>query len=183
MRGEDRRVMPVSIYLRDARETDFLNLFVWNHAGASSLCEEGCANPTEVTRNRVRTVERLFADYNWARINSVQASGQGNVRMAFIKDNIGNWNLKNFDNDPSELLNAYKNVGLAAVSTAAKLAKSLSGASGVDTAQRAFNFANRVALGQGSGEEVSGELKTLTSLRTRTVNRLQALQKQVEQQK
>ena len=176
MQGEDRRVMPVSIYLRDAGQTDFLNLFVWNHAGASSLCEEGCGNLQEVTRDRVRTVERLFADHNWAKINSVHASGQGEVRMAFIKDELGNWNLKNFDNDPTELLKAYKDAGLAAVKTAIELAGP---GKDISAAQRAINFGNRVALGRGSGEDLSAELRTLETLRTRAVTQLEALRKQV----
>jgi bacterioferritin (cytochrome b1) len=177
MQGEDRRVMPVSIYLRDAGQTDFLNLFVWNHAGAPSLCEEGCGNLQEVTRNRVRTVERLFADHNWSKINSVHASGQGEVRMAFIKDELGNWNLKNFDNDPTELLKTYKDAGLAAVKTAIELAGP--GAKEFSAAQRAINFGNRVVLGRGSGEELTAEFRTLQTLHKRAVTQLEALRKQV----
>ena len=64
-------------------------------------------------------IERLVTDTHWSKVNSVFAAGQGNVRMAFIKDDIGNWNLKSFANDPTELVNAYKNAGLAALKAVA----------------------------------------------------------------
>jgi len=183
MRGENRRTMPVSLYLRDAGQTDFLNLYVWNYAGASKIIQEGLSQK-KATRNRVRIVERLFADHNWAKINSVHASGQGRVRMAFIKDEIGNWNLKNFDNDPTELLDAYKKVGLAAIKTAADLAAKTSGAgASISAAQHAISFANQVALGGGSGEELAAESKTIEALHRRAVAQLKTLQKKIADRK
>ena len=47
-------------------------------------------------------VEQLIGDTYWAPVNHVFASGQGKVRMAYVKDEIGNWNLKNFDNSRSK---------------------------------------------------------------------------------
>ena len=95
MRGDENAAMPLSVYLRNSSETDFLNLYVWNKASSPRLCEGGCT-VDDATKQSTRVVERLFADNNWSKVNTVFASGQGKVRMAFIKDDIGNWNLKGF---------------------------------------------------------------------------------------
>ncbi len=178
MGGEKREVLPVSVYLRDASQTDFLNLFVWNYAGAPSLCEEGCLGEEEVTRNRVRAVESLFTNDNWAKINSVYASGKGDVRMAFIKDDLGNWNLKSFDNDATDLLKAYKDAGLAALKSVERLAATVA-APGVYQAQSALNFANQLALGQGSSDAAAADVKTISALHRRTLDQLEALKTKV----
>lgn len=173
MRGDESAALPLSVYLRNASETDFLNLYVWNHAAAPSLCEEGC-NTEDAARERTRVVERLFADNNWSKVNSVYASGQGEVRMVFVKDDIGNWNLKGFDNDPEELLEAYKAAGIAAVKTVAKLASS-GGAQGLIDAQTALQQANSIALGRTSKSQDSSDPKAIRVLRQRTEEKLQAL--------
>src|SRR5262249_23215809 len=57
-------------------------------------------------------------------------SGQGDVAMAFIKDDIGNWNLKSFDNDPTELLRAYSDLSKKALAEAVKLVGAATGVGG-----------------------------------------------------
>ena len=73
----------------------------------------------------MRLAKRLFADHFWTKINEVHASGQGEVRMALIKDDIGNWNLKSFDNDPEQLLNAYRELTSAGIEAAIRLAQNV----------------------------------------------------------
>lgn len=171
MRSEHRKVMPISTYLRDADSTDFLNLFVWNYAGAPSFCEEGCSDDRSA-RNRVKTVERLFQSHNWQKINSVYASGMGTVNMAFVKDDIGNWNLKSFESDPSELLNAYKEAGKAAINTVKKLAET---PAGLSKAKAALNIANDIALGQGGQEQLDSQAQTISKLKQFTLEKLNKL--------
>lgn len=173
--GVDRETMPLSVYLRDSGETEFIDLFTWNHAGAPAICPpEGCdrtaAQTRDMTRNRVKTVERLFQDHNWENINSVHASGQGNVRMAFVKDEIGNWNLKSYTNDPSELLDAYFGLTQAAI-TAAKDALS----SNVSAAKKSLEFANNLAFGTPTDDSSSYQKRMISSLHARALSDLDAL--------
>ncbi len=42
--------------------------------------------------------------------------------MAFIKDDVGNWSLKSFDNDPENLLKAYTNFSIETIKKAAEIA-------------------------------------------------------------
>ncbi len=123
------RGLPLSVYLRDTNPTEFLNLFTYNRSGGFATWEETLTRPiwtlgVEESTDRARVVESLFADHNWSNINTVYASGQGDVRMAFVKDEIGNWNLKNFKNDPTELLDGYVRITGAAIKTAIDLAGS-----------------------------------------------------------
>ena len=119
----DAKSFPLSIYLRDAEPTDFLNLYTWNRATAWALLEEMFWHPLNAfssneTADRVRVIERLFADHNWGKINTVYGSGQGNFTMALVKDDVGNWNLKSFDSDPTDLLTAYTQLTLTAIDAA-----------------------------------------------------------------
>lgn len=104
-----------SVFLRDAKTTDFQNLYIWNRAGAYDNFPDLILHPveslsSESTANKVRIFERLVDDHNWTLVNTVFASGRGKVNMAFVKDDIGNWNLFRFDNEPEELLEAYSAV-------------------------------------------------------------------------
>ena len=112
--------LSLSIYLRDTEPTDFLNLYTWNRAAAPALWPDMLWHPLNAfssaeTADRVRVVERLFADHNWSNINTVYGSGQGEFAIALVKDEIGNWNLKSFESDTFELVNAYTKLTLAAV--------------------------------------------------------------------
>ena len=116
----DAKQLSLSIYLRDTEPTDFLNLYTWNRAAAPALWPDMLWHPLHAfssaeTADRVRVVERLFADHNWSNINTVYGSGQGEFTMALVKDEIGNWNLKSFESDSFELVNAYTKLTLAAV--------------------------------------------------------------------
>lgn len=117
------REMSTSDHLRDASTTEFLSLLDTLDAHNVNGDDEGQAKIDLSGNERVTLARQLFSDQNWTKINDVYASGQGDVRMAFIKDDIGNWNLKSFDSDPTELLDAYRAVTLAALGTLAKVAK------------------------------------------------------------
>lgn len=120
----EREALPVSDYLKSAGPTDFLHLFDWYRAVVPDA--PGEAAQSDLTpEDRVRLAKRLFADHFWTKINEVHASGQGEVRMALIKDDIGNWNLKSFDNDPEQLLNAYRELTSAGIEAAIRLAQNV----------------------------------------------------------
>lgn len=164
MAGPDRRELPLSLLLRNTNPTDFVNLYIWNRAAGPALLADMVlrfprAFNSEETADRVRGYERLFADYNWSNVNTVYASGQGNVTMAFIKDDIGNWSLKNFDNDPAELLQAYVNVGKAVLVEAAKAASAATGAGAgaqaLGQVAQLTELANRVAFGRTSTSQAT----------------------------
>ena len=183
--GTDRKNLPLSVYLRNTEPTNFLNLYSWNRATAPALLWDMIFHPfdafnSEETSDRVRTIERLFADYNWAKINSVYASGEGEFRAALIKDDIGNWNLKSFDNDPTEVLDAYKDATLAAIKAAASVAAS---GTGVSAGATAMNLAKRLtdqSLVGNSGTDANP--LSVTKLRERLINRLTKLKDEVKSQ-
>ena len=158
----DRKQLPTSTYLQDSGATDYLNLVDWFKAAVD---REGSDK-----LDRVRMIERLITDTHWSKINTVFAAGQGEVRMVFVKDDIGNWNLKSFSNDPTELLNAYKKIGSAALSTVAGLASK--GGESISKMQDFMQFANNVALGSGSNSQ---ELLSIESLHANTARRLNEL--------
>lgn len=113
-RGIDRRRLPTAQYLRDTQPTDFIRTFDWLEASAGD--REGLN-----VEERTLITERLFDDDNWARVNEAYASGAGDVTMAFIRDEIGNWNLKSFSSDPAELVQAYRQLGFEALDKAKEL--------------------------------------------------------------
>lgn len=110
-----RSVQPTSVYLRNTDPTDFANLYIWSRP-LLGLAHDAITNGS--AESRLIGVERLYGDHNWSKINTVHANGQGEVAMAFVKDDIGNWDLKSFQNDPTELLDAYVDVGKALIKTA-----------------------------------------------------------------
>ena len=91
--------------------------------------------------------------------------------MAFIKDDIGNWDLKKFDNRPGELVDAYKKAGLAALQEVAKLA---SGAGNISAANQLLSFSDRLNFGD-KAPDSSAVNAQVEGLRERTTNRLTAL--------
>jgi hypothetical protein len=92
--GVNAKLLPTSDYLRGASNTDFIHLFDWLE-GADKRYPIGSPGKLSVAE-RIRMAERLNADYYWEKVNQVYASGQGDVSMAFVKDALGNWDLKSF---------------------------------------------------------------------------------------
>lgn len=161
--GRDRRELTPSAFLREAEPTDFVHLYDWYDAssdqallgivstaravGSSLFWNESSAFSVE---DRIKVVDRLFGNRYWSKINTVYASGRGKVSMAFVKDDVGNWNLKSFDNDPEELLKAYNDFAIKAIKKAAEIAQDI-GTSGVSagtrtTMKQLLENANEVAL-------------------------------------
>lgn len=174
-----------SVYLRDSAPTSLLNMYAWDDAMAVNKGEgrgwfdiggalaQGAQFDGDVRADRVRALEQHFADHYWSTINTVTASGEGEVGMALIKDDIGNWNLKNFSSDPTELVKAYKEVGLAALSTAADFARR-SQTAPLSAAQKFVSAADRFNFG--GNQEGSAALGSLAAkLRKATEAQLQAL--------
>jgi hypothetical protein len=168
-RTDLRKRLPVGDYLRDASPTDFIRLFEWFDAGDSKSNTPGQLNVQE----RVRMAERLFADYYWEKVNEVYTSGQGDVSMAFIKNDIGNWDLKSFSNDPAELVGAYRSAADAAISAIAGV---VSGGTteAVSKGDRLFDLGNRIATGETSIAPNLGVLDA-AALHKRTLAKLSTL--------
>ena len=113
--GKGAGKLPLSVYLRNTEPTDVVNLYTWNRAAAPALLADMFLRPSvsfsaKETADRVRLIERLFSDHNWAKINTVYGSGQGKFAMALVKSDLGNWNLKSFQSDSTEMVKAYMNL-------------------------------------------------------------------------
>lgn len=105
----DRDFLPPSAYLRNAGTTAFLNTYEWYDA-LPQMGDDAAA--------RVRTTERLYEDSAWLNVNTVYATGEGDVAMAFIRDEIGNWSLKSFETDPSQIIETIGEAATAAAQIA-----------------------------------------------------------------
>lgn len=171
----DPKTLPVSDYLQDAERTDYIQLYDWLKAGE---VYRGSASGMLTPEERIRMAQRLTADSYWQKVNEVYASGQGEVAMAFIKDDLGNWNLKSFSNDPAELLAAYRKVTDATIMTAVNLAKKAgTGPAGdvverLSSAQKATNLATQFASGEVPGTPGVVGGVNIGALHSRTVAHL-----------
>lgn len=179
--GVNRQNLPLSVLLRDSGSTAFQSLLAWQEAGGM-LPEDYCGTGGNFlicrkdATDRVRGIELLFADYNWSNINSVYASGRGDVGMVFVKDDIGNWDLKSFDNDPAELVQAYSDVAKASLKVALQAATAPGGA---QAAQAALQAATQV-IGGNSGTTGSAATSQIAQLRKFTTQQLGELKKRTE---
>ena len=161
--------LPTGDYLRDVDPSRFMDAFGWFNAAFDTT-----GTGALVRRNRTRVIQALADDYYWEKVNEVYASGQGDVSMAFIKDELGNWNLKSYTNDPAKLLAAYRNAGNAALSTVAKLARRAAGDPGAaGRGSSVLDLADRLATGRNSASTSVGGL-ALLDFRRRTTDRLKA---------
>lgn len=164
--GLDRRELSPGVALRETEPTDFVHLYDWFNANtgkvAATLAGIGSAD------ERVKVIDRLYADYYWSKTNTVYASGRGKVSMAFIKDDVGNWNLKSFDNDPEKLLNAYTDFSIEAIKKAAKIAAegfAPGAAQGAQSAAQLLAFATHTAFGTAAVDSGSKGSNLLAPLR------------------
>lgn len=158
--------LALSDHLRDASTTAFLHLYDWY--------DRSDFTPTQHSEldvaDRIKVAQELFADRYWTRINEVQANGQGNVSMALIKDEIGNWNLKSFENDPGKLLQAYRDLSLAGIKAITKIASSASGT-------ESLALLGNLAQGNlGSTAAFNPNIDRIKSYHEQTLNQLRALQ-------
>ena len=165
--GVDARELPLSTHLRDASPSAFINQIVWGETAFGPLPNE--AGHDHYPIDRVFQLRQIYDDDSWAKINSVYASGRGEFSMALIKDDIGNWNLKNFESNPTELLQAYFDLGRAAVATATDIVQSVTGTDALPAAANAAKLASdlgtRFAFGNqgdgGTGDTVAAAKQVL----------------------
>lgn len=172
--GLDRRELPPGVALREVEPTDFVNLYEWLNADPGPLANVLAGVGS--TADRGKMIERLFADHFWAKTNTVYASGRGKVAMAFIKDDVGNWSLKSFDNDPENLLKAYTNFSIETIKKAAEIAANgmAPGAiEGSKSAAKLLSLATKTAFGH-PGKETEHKSQILTPLRKALLVQLKA---------
>lgn len=156
-RGEAKAgLLPISMFLRESEGTDYLNLFEWLNATPRKSRQWP-------VQSRTRMIERLINDNNWSKINTAFAQGNGKTSMVFVKDDIGNWNLKNYDNDPSEMLQAYKEVGTNLLTSAAKLASGMTTAEDVIGNLAGMQQATQQAQSMLFGSSTSTQTDSLSS--------------------
>lgn len=166
--GLDRRVLPTGQFLREIRPTAYLDAYDWLNAAVDG------ADSDIAPEDRIRTTKLLFSDDNWAQVNEVYASGAGDVSMAFIRDEVGNWNLKAFSSDATRITQAYTALGLDLLETAASAA---SGGSlkGLGKASELIAAAQATQAGERPGEVRAGALIAgldLESIRTKLADQL-----------
>lgn len=168
--------LPLSVYLSDSQPTDYPNLFDWYKATKPGWLLDGSewvsfsVPPRDA---RVKAYQRLFADTYWSKVNTVYASGSGKVGMALIRDDIGNWNLKSFDNEPEGLLTAYRNMSLALVNQATKIVKSVAAdSSGASILKQVATDLNRATSPSAGDGPVS---QSVAKLRDNTLKKLQEI--------
>lgn len=109
------QLLPTNVYLRDSEATDYLNLVDWLDAYPE-------VDSRWSATDRTRMIERLITDNNWNKINTAFAQGTGENSMVFVKDSIGNWNLKSYDNDPGETVKTYADLGSTLLDSAINIA-------------------------------------------------------------
>jgi hypothetical protein len=164
--GLDRRELSPGVALRETEPTDFVHLYEWFNANTGSIAATLAGIGS--TAHRVKVTDRLFADHYWAKTNTVYASGRGKVSMAFIKDDVGNWNLKSFDNDPEELLKAYTDFSIETIKKASKIAAegfAPGAAKGTQSAAELLTLATNTAFGTTTPDLASKGSNLLAPLR------------------
>lgn len=170
--GHDAKELSLSTHLQDTEPTDFIHLYDWLDASTDSCVFGGWfarhlipGYPDMNVTNRVKIVKRLYGDHFWSKINTVHASGVGKVNQVFVKDGIGNWSLKSFENHPGELLDAYLNIGKQALKAAATVAAATSGVgSGGAAITAALKYADQSIAGPAtttSGKQIIEDLQQL----------------------
>lgn len=180
--GLDRRELPPSVALCDADPTNFVNLYDYFNATMPNWVGNYAVGMGTV-EDRVKIVKDLFGDHYWSRINTVYASGRGKTSMAFIKDDVGNWNLKSFDNDPEDLLKAYTNFSIEAAKRAAIAIQSASPGGAVTPALTLATSLMEQATTNAFGRElVSVEAMNIPRLHRGVEARLQAVAKRHEEE-
>ncbi|MBT3922895.1 MAG: hypothetical protein HOF21_10005 [Nitrospina sp.] len=66
-------------------------------------------------RNRRRINREIDKQY-WQNINRIRVSGGGNTNYVISKDDIGNWNVKNFSANPAPIIQSAKNLAMFGLS-------------------------------------------------------------------
>jgi hypothetical protein len=179
--GLDRRELPPSVALCDADPTNFVNLYDYFNATMPDWVGNYAVGMGTV-EDRVKIVKDLFGDHYWSRINTVYASGRGKTSMAFIKDDVGNWNLKSFDNDPEELLKAYTDFSIEAAKRAAMAIQSASPGGAVTPALTlATSLLEQATTNAFGRETVSVEAMNIPRLHRGVEARLQAVAKRYQE--
>lgn len=175
--GRDRRELPLSVHLRGAEPTDFVHLYEWSGAHTPQFLDYLLFGSTTPIGEKIKIIDRLYADHFWSKINTVYASGRGKAQMAFIKDEAGNWNLKSFDNDPGELLNAYTQVTKAALEGVVKIAGDIA-SGGADTGLKTAASQLLAIADQAPQATPAAGTLSLNHLRTRLDGQLNSAQVQ-----
>jgi hypothetical protein len=164
--------LALSDHLRDAGHTEFLHLYDWLDAAVIDPKRYGNI-PGLDKEARVRMAQRLFDNHFWHKVNEVHANGQGDVNMAFIRDQLGNWNLKAFDQDTMQLVDAYREMTTAGLKLATEVATAIGTGGAAKAPQLALAVAGQLIEGRVGGEALVASNAQLEALRNRVAQDLE----------
>lgn len=116
MRANEIYLRPASAYLRNSYPATSLQngtpVFWQNMLQDHALRQlpladqfKKWANPNPLAAGEI---DKAF----WQNINRVRVAGAGNVNYVIVKDDIGNWYVKQYAADPSNIINSAKNLAL-----------------------------------------------------------------------
>ncbi|MEM9602263.1 MAG: hypothetical protein AAGA11_05330 [Pseudomonadota bacterium] len=167
--------IPLSAQLRATSTENFTDLYGWHSLAASRLeniswkgiLSSFSTSGIRTDRDAAVALKMLDERNYWENINQVYASGQGEFSVALIKDAIGNWNVKHFANDPSELLEAQQKLAVSAVELLAR--NQLPGARELSSAQQVLDWAKGSSTGAASFEADDRIVARLDDLRAENI--------------
>ncbi|UAB72716.1 hypothetical protein INR79_26040 [Vibrio sp. SCSIO 43132] len=173
LKGENRHLLPLSAYLAEASPSLFIE-YCYNTSDAlpTTIKNEPCNFKRADRFAEPNLADALLSEQYWQRINHVHSSGMGDVATAFVKDDIGNWSLKSFDSNPEELLKAYQDLSLKALSSAAKIASGTAtpvSINSLESSKRLTAFAESIAFGDSASTSNDIAEKQVTTLRQETI--------------
>lgn len=119
MREGNIYLRPASAYLRSSYPATTLNLN--ESVGWNNQLERQAWRAVPIVgelldyggRARLKELRELDK-HSWQNINRVRLHGAGNANYAVTKDDIGNWYVKSYSADPSDVIRATRNVALMA---------------------------------------------------------------------
>lgn len=148
------RDIPLSAQLRATSTENFTDLYTWSSLADVKLLS---FSPIQTDRDAATALKMLDERNYWENINQAYASGQGEFSIALIKDDIGNWDIKNFSNDPTELRAAQQEFAIKAIEKLAtdKINTSISSAQKLaDFARGLSTVSENAASDSGLAEEL-----------------------------
>jgi hypothetical protein len=114
-------IRPASTYLRSSYPAATLQgnsgVVEWENllddASARGLpfAGEGIVNDT-LMDSRIRDINQELDKQFWVNINRVHLRGGGDTNQVVVKDDIGNWYVKGYSNDPKNIIQSARNLAL-----------------------------------------------------------------------
>lgn len=108
---------------------------------------------TNGDQRRLRTLLELDKQY-WQNINTIRVAGGGNTNYAIVKDDIGNWTVKNYSADPKDIIKSAQGLAMFGLGPAL-------GAPGLLAAAAEQDLAAGLMAGKEKPEEAAKKLEAV----------------------